>query len=141
VTAAALLTSAPAFADFHLCNKTDSRIGVAIGYKDGDLGWVTEGWWNLAAGSCDTLWKGALAARYYIHAIDYDRGGEWSGQAFMCTRDKEFTIVGTDDCVARGLERTGFIEIDTSRTRSEAPGIRTDSDNPNDFRATLVAKP
>ena len=39
----------------------------------------------------------ALVARYYyIYAIDYDRGGEWSGQAFMCTRDKEFTIRGTD---------------------------------------------
>jgi hypothetical protein len=31
----------------------------------------------------------------------------------MCTRDKEFTIRGTDDCLARGYDRTGFFEVDT----------------------------
>ena len=58
--------------------------------------------------------RGALVARfYYIYAVDYDRGGEWSGQAYMCTRDKEFTIQGTEDCLARGFDRTGFFEVDT----------------------------
>src|ERR1700674_738819 len=108
----------PAAADFRLCNNTGSRVGIAIGYKDGD-GWTTEGWWNLSARSCDTLLKGALVARfYYIYAIDYDRGGEWSGKAYMCTRDKEFTIRGIDDCLARGYDRTGFFEVDTSEQRS-----------------------
>ena len=79
-----------------------SRVGIAIGYKDAD-GWTTEGWWNLPARTCETLLKGTLVARfYYVYAVDYDRGGEWSGQAFMCTRDKEFTIRGIDDCLARG---------------------------------------
>ena len=63
--------------------------------------------------------KGTLIARfYYIYAIDYDRGGEWSGQAFMCTRDKEFTIKGTQDCLARGFDRTGFFEVDTGEQRA-----------------------
>jgi hypothetical protein len=31
----------------------------------------------------------------------------------MCTREKEFTIRGTDDCLARGYDRTGFFEVDT----------------------------
>ena len=80
-------------ADFHLCNNTGSRVGIAVGYKDTDGSWTTEGWWNLSARSCETVLKGTLIARfYYIYAIDYDRGGEWSGHAFMCTRDKEFTI-------------------------------------------------
>lgn len=103
----------PAAADFRLCNNTGGRVGVAIGYKDQE-GWVTEGWWNLSARSCETLMRGTLVARYYyVYAIDYDRGGEWSGQAFMCTRDKEFTIRGTQDCLARGFDRTGFFEVDT----------------------------
>jgi uncharacterized membrane protein len=107
-----------AMADFRLCNKTSSRIGVAVGYKDTD-GWTTEGWWNLPAGHCETLLRGGLVARfYYIYAVDYDRGGEWSGRAFMCTRDKEFTIRGTDDCLARGFERAGFFEVDTGEQRS-----------------------
>lgn len=113
-----LLSLSPALADFRLCNNTGSRVGIALGYKDGD-GWITEGWWNVGARSCETLLRGTLVARYYyIYAIDYDRGGEWSGKAFMCTRDKEFTIRGTEDCLARGYERTGFFEVDTSEQRS-----------------------
>jgi uncharacterized membrane protein len=108
----------PAAADFRLCNNTAGRVGIALGYKDND-GWVTEGWWNLSPRSCETLLRGSLVARYYyIYAIDYDRGGEWSGQAFMCTRDKEFTIRGTEDCLARGYDRTGFFEVDTHEQRS-----------------------
>ena len=112
--AACALAPTPASADFHLCNNTGSRVGIAVGYKDTDGGWVTEGWWNLSARSCETVLKGTLIARfYYIYAVDYDRGGEWSGQAFMCTREKEFTIRGTEDCLARGYDRTGFFEVDT----------------------------
>jgi uncharacterized membrane protein len=108
----------PAAADFRLCNNTGSRVGVALGYKDAD-GWTTEGWWNLPARSCETLLRGGLVARfYYVYAVDYDRGGEWSGRAYMCTRDKEFTIRGIDDCLARGYERAGFFEVDTGEQRS-----------------------
>ena len=114
----AFITALPAHADFRLCNNTGSRVGVAIGYKDAE-GWTTEGWWNISARSCDTLLRGALVARYYyIYAVDYDRGGEWSGHAFMCSRDKEFTIRGTDNCLARGYDRTGFFEVDTGEQRS-----------------------
>jgi uncharacterized membrane protein len=113
-----LADASPAAADFRLCNNTPSRVGIAVGYKDGD-GWTTEGWWNLSARSCETLLRGTLVARfYYIYAVDYDRGGEWSGQAFMCTRDKEFTIRGTGDCLARGYDRTGFFEVDTTEQQS-----------------------
>ena len=74
-----------AHADLKLCNTTTSRVGVAIGYKD-DQGWVSEGWWNVASQTCEVLLKGTLVARYYyIHALDYDRGGEWAGKAYMCT--------------------------------------------------------
>ena len=107
-----------AHADFRLCNNTGSRVGVAVGYKDND-GWTTEGWWNVAARACETLLNGTLVARfYYIYAVDYDRGGEWSGQAFMCTRDKEFTVRGTENCLARGYDRTGFFEVDTGEQQS-----------------------
>ena len=107
-----------AHADFRLCNNTTSKVGVAVGYKDGE-GWATEGWWNVSARGCETLLRGELAARfYYIYAVDYERGGEWSGQAFMCTRDKEFTIRGTENCLARGFDRTGFFEVDTGEQRS-----------------------
>lgn len=113
-----LAGASPAAADFRLCNNTGSRVGIAIGYKDPD-GWTTEGWWNLGPRTCETLVKGLLVARfYYVYAVDYDRGGEWSGKAFMCTRDKEFTVRGIEDCLARGYDRTGFFEVDTTEQRS-----------------------
>ncbi len=112
------LSAQAAKADFRLCNNTGSRVGVALGYKDAE-GWTTEGWWNVPSRTCETLLRGALVARYYyIYAVDYDRGGEWSGHAYMCSREKEFTIRGTGNCLARGFDRTGFFEVDTSEQRS-----------------------
>ncbi len=117
-SAALLGLSVSAHADLRLCNKTESKVGVAIGYKD-KVDWITEGWWNLESNSCETLVPGSLVSRYYyIYAVDYEQFGEWGGRAFMCTREKEFTIRGIQDCVARGYERTGFFEIDTGEQSS-----------------------
>src|SRR6202000_3433632 len=120
----------PAAADFRLCNNTSSRVGIALGYKDAE-GWTTEGWWNVSSRACETLLRGTLVARfYYIYALDYDRGGEWSGQAFMCSRDKEFTIKGTENCLARGFDRTGFFEVDTGEQRAWTVQLTESSEQP-----------
>jgi uncharacterized membrane protein len=111
-------TLGPAAAYFRVCNKTGSPVGVALGYKDADEGWTTEGWWTLSAHSCETLINGALARRYYfIYAADAN-GVEWSGGALMCTRDTKFTIRGFKDCIARGYDETGFFEVDTGQVAS-----------------------
>jgi len=112
-------------ADLRMCNMTENRVGVALGYKDKD-GWATEGWWTVNPygphdGSspidlkkCLTLLKGPLIARYYyVFAVDYDKGGSWGGRSMMCTRDKVFTIRGIEDCAGRGYQKTGFFEVDT----------------------------
>ena len=97
-----------------MCNNTPSRISVSLSYTDGQA-WVSEGWWNLKSSACETLLRGPLAAQfYYVYAMD-ERGGEWKGKAFMCTRDREFRIDGREDCFARGFDRTGFFEVDTGK--------------------------
>jgi uncharacterized membrane protein len=102
-----------AVAELRLCNKTPARVGIAIGYRGADA-WVSEGWWNVEAESCQVVVDGPLPSRYYyLYALDYEDGGSWGGTAFMCTHDEEFTIHGTEDCVARGYERRGFVEVDT----------------------------
>ena len=107
------LGTASAAADFKLCNNTESRVGVALGYKDLQ-GWASEGWWNIGPNACETLLKGPLIARYYyVFAVDYDKGGSWGGKSIMCTRDKLFTIRGLKNCVERGYQKTGFFEVDT----------------------------
>ena len=116
VPVVALIPTA-AHADLKLCNTTASRVGVSLGYRD-KQGWSTEGWWNIASQSCETLLKGAVPSRFiYVHAVDYDRGGEWVGTNFMCTADKSFAIRGAHDCKKRGYKRTGFFEVDTGESQ------------------------
>jgi uncharacterized membrane protein len=113
VAAASVGLAVPARADLKLCNTTANRIGVALGYRDGSGGWITEGWWNLPGQTCETLYKGPLTNRFwYVHAIDYDGGGEWAGQAFLCTLDKAFIVKNAADCNRPGHNRTGFLEVD-----------------------------
>ncbi len=105
--------SLEARADLKLCNNTDSRVGVALGYKNKE-GWATEGWWTVEPQKCLPLLKGNLIARYYyIFAVDYDKGGSWGGKSMMCTQDKEFTIKGIEECETRAFTKTGFFEVDT----------------------------
>ncbi len=113
-----LMDVRPAHADLKLCNNTPSRVGVAIGYRhvdeEGGAVWISEGWWNISANSCLTILSGDLIARYYyVYAVDYDSGGDWSGKAFLCIQDAEFKIVGNTECTERGYARQGFDEIDT----------------------------
>ena len=122
--AAALLLCAPllgataAQADLRLCNMTTSRVGVAIGYRMKEA-WRSEGWWNVKPKGCETLVNGSLSSRYYyIYAQDYDRGGEWSGTSVLCTQDRQFTIDGVEDCLARGFDRMKFFEVDTGEQKN-----------------------
>ena len=80
---------------------------------------ATEGWWNIPSQTCESLLKGTLPSRYlYVHAVDYERGGEWSGTHYMCTKDNAFTIRDTKNCEDRGFSRKGFYEIDTGTSQS-----------------------
>lgn len=110
--------TAPAKADLRICNKTGSRVSVAMGYKDAS-GWITEGWWNTMPGACEILQDGPLRAKfYYIYALDADRGGAWGGRHLMCTQDKMFTINDVKNCKERGYMENGFFEIDTGEQQS-----------------------
>lgn len=100
-------------AELKLCNSTSSRIGVAIGYQD-TRGWMTEGWWNIGARSCESLLKGAMPSRYiYVYAIDYERGGAWTGKHEMCVGKRSFAIRDVKDCTGRGFDTAKFYEVDT----------------------------
>ena len=114
-----------------LCNMTSSRVGVSIGFKS-TKGWVSEGWWNIASHTCETVVTGKLINRYYyLHVLDYDQSGEWSGKLYMCTDDEPFTIVGIDQCSERGFKRTGFFEVDTG----EEPGWTVRLEDTKDAKA------
>jgi len=108
-----MVTATPALADLRVCNQTGKTVSIALGYR-ADRGWQSEGWWVAAPSSCTTVFKGDLSSRfYYLFAADDMSGGTWDGKVFMCTQDQTFTILGVEDCLARGYERTGFFEVDT----------------------------
>jgi len=108
-----LLTPSSAHADFRICNDTKSLVGAALGYKDGEK-WLSEGWFQVPAETCSSLIEGDLNSRfYYIYAEDADKGGQWRGDVFLCTNEREFKIEGVEDCFTRGHIKTGFFEIDT----------------------------
>lgn len=114
----AVVGSVPAQAELKICNTTPARVGVAIGYQDKN-GWATEGWWNVSARSCETLLKERVPSRYvYVHAIDYERGGEWAGRSLMCTGEKAFIIRDTKNCQTRGYQQSGFFEVDTGDSQT-----------------------
>jgi uncharacterized membrane protein len=111
---AVMITGSAGEAALKICNKTQARIGIAIGSAQ-DLSLASQGWFNVKPGACEDVLRGDLAAGpYFIHAIDYDRGGEWGGPELMCVSDGEFQIDGTQDCYARGYTRAGFRRIETN---------------------------
>ena len=113
-----LFASGPALAELKLCNATSSRIGVAIGYQD-QRGWASEGWWNIGAQTCEVLLKGTAPSRYiYVYAVDYERGGAWTGSQDMCIDDKSFAIRDNKDCEGRGYQSGKFYEVDTGNASS-----------------------
>jgi len=107
----------PADSDLRICNRTDVKRHVAIGYSKDDQ-WVSEGWWNLEPGQCATPVEGALEQRYYYYRAE-DPDEQFDGGYTFCTVDDAFTIIGDEDCEARGYETHDFREIDTG---PEAPG-------------------
>lgn len=105
-------------ADFRICNDTKSLVGAALGYRREGV-WISEGWFQIPAESCNALVEGDLSSRfYYLYAEDADRGGQWGGKVFLCTNDREFRIEGIEDCFKRGHVKTGFFEIDTGNRAS-----------------------
>nr|WP_116002843.1 DUF1036 domain-containing protein [Consotaella salsifontis] len=112
------LTARSAFADFRVCNGTQSLVGVAIGYR-AEAGWTTEGWWRIPATTCKSIIEGELSSRYYyLYAEDAEGRGRWAGNVDMCIAENEFKIVGVKDCFARGFQEIGFREYDTGEQGS-----------------------
>ena len=108
-----IASAAPARADLRVCNDSSNPVSIALGYR-AERGWQSEGWWVANPSQCAIVFQGDLNSRfYYLYVADDIGGGAWDGDNFMCTRDETFTIFDTENCLARGYERTGFFEVDT----------------------------
>jgi uncharacterized membrane protein len=114
VLTSALLATVPAQAGFKVCNKAHMPAKVAFGHFDGKA-WLSEGWWTILPQKCETLLSGPLDARYYYLYGTDGGSGTWDGGTGFCTAAVgPFAIAGRGRCAARGLDRKGFFEVDTS---------------------------
>ncbi|WP_246139418.1 DUF1036 domain-containing protein [Falsiphaeobacter marinintestinus] len=117
-------------AGLEICNDTETRKTVAIGYKD-DGNWVSEGWWNIQPDDCVTPIKGVLKSRYY-YMLAKSKGWTFADDNIaFCTTPEAFTIIGDESCEDRGYDKGLFRQIDTGKTAEEfsvalAPYIRRD---------------
>jgi uncharacterized membrane protein len=108
-----LAASAPASADFRVCNRTKYLLNIAVGYGAGQE-FATEGWWSVTPNSCARPIKDQLAGRYvYLYATDVDAADVLAGSVSMCISRRKFKIYGITDCWRRGLQAVNFEEIDT----------------------------
>jgi uncharacterized membrane protein len=124
-----ILLAGNAYADFRVCNGTQSLVGVAVGYRSQE-GWVSEGWWRIDPSHCKTIIKGVLKSRYYyVYAEDAVRGSKWEGPIKMCVADKSFKISGVHDCFARGFQKASFQEYDTGEQTNWMVQLTEDTNN------------
>lgn len=117
--------SRESFADFTVCNESDQKIAVAVGYNNTELGWLSEGWWNLERRSCAAVVRGALRNRYYYIYAEGAADGVWSARrtqqgGFFCVKTGKFTLRNSDfqrnneiNCEGNGARTKQFISVDT----------------------------
>jgi uncharacterized membrane protein len=111
--AALAAIAVPAWAGLQVCNKGKIAAKVALGRFDGKA-WISQGWWLIAPGSCETILAGPLDGRYYYLYGTDGGSGTWSGDTDFCTKDgTAFSIARSESCAVKGYDRKGFFEIDT----------------------------
>lgn len=119
VALGSVLWASPSFAAFLFCNKTQTPIEAAFGYRE-DVAWISEGWWQIQPGQCARVFNRPLTQRFYFYyAKTLDSSGPdnapstvWSGKYIFCTDNKAFKVEGDGQCDARGYVEKGFQEVD-----------------------------
>ncbi len=106
---------------FSWCNETGHVIMAALGVEEKG-GVVTRGWYRLDPGRCLKPEIAGRAQRVYSFAEAIDADGlsltradktiVWGGTKTLCTRNISFEIADQSDCLARGLNATGFAVIE-----------------------------
>jgi len=118
---------------FELCNHTGQTVTYAkalnvVGTEERARGKAqrinTEGWFDIAPGSCDIVWPGALKYRYYmIYAEAVGSSQNWAGNVPVCVRDGRFKITNNGTCEGNKNQRM-FVEVDTGDLLSYTYDLR-----------------
>src|ERR1700756_1458700 len=90
----------PSFADLTFCNRSDAKMHLSLGVLKQDDGWISQGWWNLAAGECRAVMHGLPARVYYAFAVD-ENGRSWSAPrdqqgGWFCIASEKYLLRNRD---------------------------------------------
>lgn len=108
-------TGADATVLLHLCNKTGSKVYVALSYRPDDDSddWIVEGWHNVAPYSCVDK-RVPNTSVVYDYAED-DSDHYWGGDFNLCVQyPGPFSRVNTSGYTCSSNELKGFSEDDVT---------------------------
>jgi uncharacterized membrane protein len=131
----ALGLSAPAAAQWTVCNESTFIAEVAVAYPEGERR-VTEGWTHVRPGECQVARRQALApGLYHVYARSSlaHRGGlrEWSGATPLCIDEGDFSIAGDAVCEDLGFETRFFLEAPIEESAHRTALVDPDFENLN----------
>ncbi len=106
-----------------ICNRTQYLVWAASGQLRQD-DFQSTGWLPIPATQCAQVINSNLTDRfyfYYAEAVHEDgrpvreagRARVWAGDKALCIKPTRFAITGDENCLARGFESRGFVQIDT----------------------------
>jgi uncharacterized membrane protein len=140
--ALACLFAVPASAGLKLCNRTSYVLYAAVGSVQ-SMQAVTQGWFRLIPGTCQTAIKGPLASKgYYVFArsslAHSGTSRAWGGSQNLCVKDATFalrTALSAARCPEDDTFALPFATVDTHREKSwamtfdESPAFKTLKDS------------
>lgn len=107
------------------CNETSYRVMASIGTDDGKA-ITNRGWYRIEPGKClhPDITGQPRKVYSFAEAVDTDgrtikingRPLNWGGTTTLCTRETQFEFTGQSDCGARGLNASGYGQVNVSPT-------------------------
>jgi len=121
----AVAFASPAMADFTVCNRSDTRVDVAVGYNNAQRGWMSVGWYVINPGRCHRALTGTVADDdVYVYAQGND-GRRWSARrgqtgGWFCIAQRRFSMTldrvqrnNVINCRRAGMQDRQFIRVNT----------------------------
>jgi uncharacterized membrane protein len=144
VMAALTALSAPARADFQICNRMSYVVEAAVGLQQaGAL--VTRGWYRVDPGQCQVTIEGTVSAdRFYVHARALPAYGAspspQSGNVDLCVGKQQFIVPAAGrGCSRSGQQLARFTEVKPYPSDTGWTAYLAEESEYNDEQARLAA--
>jgi len=121
-----------------LCNKTQTKIWTAIGYRE-DGAWQSRGWWTIDADACIRPWSKDLTGTE-MHIYAYKTSGDdktiglrnpLESANDFCIAEAKFSAIGREFCTDKGYVAADFRAVPTLEKGLQVTLSDTDFQSPS----------